>query len=103
MDIVIYTNPEVLAHKKGEEDTRYHEYYWKFSRFPKKIDGGGRVYFATKGFIRGFFRYGSTPRLKRISWSKNSWRDIRPIPCKPFRGFRYKWWEDAKERRKNIN
>jgi len=90
MDIIIYTTPDTLEHKKGADG--FEEYYWYLSKPPKFFKIGDKVYFATKGFIRGYFvcndfsRYGD----ETVCWNKNTWKEIEPIPCKPFRGFKYK-------------
>jgi len=90
MDIIIYTAPETLKHKK---DLNYSECWWQMSRMPKNFDDISKVYFATEGYVRGsFFTVWITK--KRVHWNPLSWRQLRKkIPCKPFRGFRYKWWE----------
>ncbi len=54
--IIIYTMPEVLEHKK--KDGISPDYcYWQLKHKPQKLDRYGRskIYFATKGFIRGYF------------------------------------------------
>ena len=62
-DILIYTNPETLEHKQAK-GLRFHgRYYWEFSRLPKNIEVGDRVYFATKGFVRGSFEGGDSKKL----------------------------------------
>ena len=93
MDIVIYTNPEVLEHKKSREFPLYYWKYWKFSRMPKHIElHKDRIYFAVKGFVVGSFEIADIIG-NEIEWSPTSWKELnKPIPCKPFRGFRYKWW-----------
>jgi len=97
--IVIYTNEKILLHKRGvlpddPNRSKFGYYHWGFSRQPKYIEKGDRVYFAISGKIVGSFRichvlYGGDT----IEWSAMSWRVLaEPIPCKPFRGFRYMWW-----------
>ncbi len=100
MDIIIYTTEENLIYKQGlkEGEEKFQNFYWKFSRLPKKLQEGEKVYFATKGFIRGFFRvndinetfnhYAETP-ANSIEWNCDSWEDIKPIPTKSFQGFKY--------------
>ena len=102
-DIIIYTTPEELLHKQdkleGDKDKgSCGIYYWEFSRLPKELTNNGRIYFATKGFIRGYFmveeilEYGESLAeipYNSITWSANSWKDIKPIPTKSFQGFKY--------------
>lgn len=91
LDIVIYTKRDVLYHKKGNE-----EYYWEMSRPPKNFRVGDKVYFAVNKNVVGFFTSIEFNTEKddheTIVWHGKSWQDITPIPVKPFRGFRYKWW-----------
>lgn len=100
VDIVIYTTPEILEHKKGADG--YQRYYWEFSRFPKNIEVGDRVFFAVKGFIQGSFvideidePFVEGSKKSRIVWDKDSWIELKEkIPTKHFQGFKYK--EDPK-------
>ena len=56
-NIIIYTTEESLDHKKGlkkgEED--YTHFFWELSKVPKKLNDCERIYFATEGFIKGYF------------------------------------------------
>lgn len=99
-DIIIYTTEESLNHKKGleEGEESFDEFYWNFPRLPKRLEQGDKVYFATKGLIRGFFiindinkerLYFAEVPENNIIWNKNSWVDIKPIPTKSFQGFKY--------------
>ena len=99
-DIIIYTTEENLIHKKGlkKGEEKFEMFYWKFSRLPKKLGFGGKIYFATKGFIRGFFvvsqiytranYYAEVPE-NSVAWRCDSWTDIKPIPTTHFQGFKY--------------
>ncbi len=99
-DIIIYTTEESLNHKKGlkKGEEKFKEFYWSFPRLPKRLEQGDRVYFATNGFIRGFFIvkdinesplfYADVPK-NNIIWSCKAWKDIKPIPTKSFQGFKY--------------
>lgn len=99
-DIIIYTTPEVLEHKRGlkKGEEKIEMFYWEFSRLPKRLESGEKIYFATKGFIRGFFvifdintranYYAETPE-NSVEWRCDSWKDIKLIPCKSFQGFKY--------------
>jgi len=94
MDIVIYTNPVTLYHKKGIDEPHTH-YFWSLSRRPTKFKTGNRIYFAIKGHVVGYFvseNFETFEGITEIEWNKNSWTDIKPIPTKHFQGFRYRWW-----------
>lgn len=96
-NIIIYTTPEKLLHKQGklENDPDYSEtgyYVWYFVRMPKDVEDLDRVYFATRGFIVGYFIINEVcrgPDENYIEWNCNSWKDIDPIPIKHFQGFKY--------------
>jgi len=93
-DIIIYTMPETLLHKQGKlkDDDDYSEtgdYYWELSRLPKDINEGEKIYFATKGFIRGYFIIKEVSDYEGIIFNCSSWKDITPIPCTHFQGFKY--------------
>lgn len=90
MDIIIYTTPEKLEHKKGGDG--YEEYFWYLSRPPKKFRDGERIYFATKGFIRGYFICNDINQHgeETLVWRADTWHELEePIPCKHFQGFKY--------------
>ena len=101
MDIVIYTNPEILAHKKGDGGREM--YYWEIKRPPKNFKEGDRIFFAIKGQVVGSFEceefypekddYDDPIDYETIVWHADSWKDIKPIPTKVFSGFRYRWWD----------
>ena len=89
--ICIYTNPDVLEHKKNDNRV-----YWKFASCPKllpewwtKLDYDLRLYFAVKGFIVGYFEVEAFDNWETVDFSSNSWTEIKPIPQKPFQGFKY--------------
>jgi hypothetical protein len=90
MDIVVYTNEEVLEHKRRDGGV-----YWEFSRMPKNIKVGDRIFFAVKGFVKGSFRinYIDSEVYKEIDFGSGGWKSLKKkVQCKPFRSFRYKWW-----------
>lgn len=104
-NIIIYTTPEKLLHKQdslnGDSDkSNCGMYYWTFTRFPKRLDflNTERIYFATEGFIRGYFEiadvletgnpFAEVP-ANSITWLSNTWTEIKPIPTKSFQGFKY--------------
>jgi hypothetical protein len=111
MDIVVtipkseYQNDE-RENKFMQESTDVIQ-FWKFSKLPKNIKVGDRIYFVKNN------RIPYSMRIREIS--KNDWEqctttgrvwegnlifidDLRveeiDIPCRGFQGFRYKWWED---------
>ena len=51
MDIVIYTNPGILLHKREP----HCDCWWHMGRLPKKLTEGDRIYFAVEGEIQGYF------------------------------------------------
>ncbi len=71
--IIIYTTPEVLEHKK--KDGRKGDYcYWRLKHRPQRLYKYGRfkIFFATKGFIRGYFiihdMEGDVKGVSRPNW-----------------------------------
>ena len=93
MDIVIYTTPETLEHKKGADG--YEEYYWSLSNPPRKLNVGDRIFFAVKGNIVGSFecKEFNPYNEETICWHKDSWKELdKPIPTKHFQGFKYRNW-----------
>lgn len=99
-DIIIYTTPEILEHKKKDGLASKGRFcYWTFNKFPSRIDeldgdwNGVKLYFATSGFIRGYFTLtymsGFNIKMNELSWHSESWEDIAPIPIKHFQGFKY--------------
>ena len=94
VDIIVYTTPEKLLHKQGKlkNDDDYSEtgdYYWQFYNMPKEIDRGDKIYFATKGFIRGYFVLEATD-CDQVIFNCSSWKAInKEIPITHFQGFKY--------------
>jgi hypothetical protein len=89
--ICIYTRPDVLLHKQGklENDDDYSEsgdYFWELPSEPK--EEVEKIYFATKGFIRGYFDVYEQLGTE-VHFNCSTWQDINPIPQKPFQGFKY--------------
>jgi len=99
MDIVIYTNPEILLHKR-EPDCFC---FWSMKYPPKHFKEGDKIYFAVKGEIQGSFLCDEfyPDSEETIIFSSNSWKQLDGVHnwqfCKPFRGFRYKWWKEKDE------
>jgi hypothetical protein len=97
VNIVIYTSPETLLHKREPNQVCY----WTMKRPPKKLKEGDRVYFAIKGEIQGYFivnYFDPEDKIETIVFKSDSWVQLNGIEpwafCKPFRGFRYQWWKD---------
>lgn len=96
-NIVIYTRPEVLLHKMGmgynpddEEDMAFGlhcEFYWRLDKRPENIE---RVYFATKGFIIGYFDVSECDEGDSdVSWFAKDWHLLdEPILTSHFQGFK---------------
>lgn len=97
-NVVIYTRPEVLLHKMGmgynpndESDMAFGincEFYWTLNNRPNNIE---KVYFATKGYIIGYFKVIECDEEEEtFSWEASSWTLLEePIPTKHFQGFKY--------------
>lgn len=100
-DIVIYTNPEILDHKKCPEFT---ECWWEMSRKPTRLKVGERIHFATKDVVRGSFQVTDIKRTYNrfeIYWEPSSWRNNQIGEVSPrFRGFRYRWWKRKQQKEK---
>lgn len=101
-NIVIYTRPETLLHKMGflpsEDDPEFYgqhkEYVWELTNEPKNLDDLKKIYFATRGFICGYFDVNDVDfgldDVVEIIFSANSWTPLdKLIPTKQFRGFKY--------------
>jgi len=96
--IIIYTTGEKLLHKQGKLPDDYDKsncgrYYWTLSKTPKLIEESRRIYFATEGFIRGYFKIidvcPSTDSGCEIEFESKSWTPIVEISTKSFQGFKY--------------
>ena len=97
-DIIIYTKPERLLHKMGmlpvpeEADDAFGKncrFYWRIEREIKDADKIERVYFATKGFIIGYFKVIDYDDYQ-FEWEASSWTLLDdPIETKSFQGFKY--------------
>ena len=95
MDIVIYMNAEDFAHKTS----RVGEYYWSMGRVPKNFTENDKIYIACQGEVQGWVEClefnpddlgGET-----LVWDSSTWMQFiyEEVMCKPFRGFRYRWWD----------
>lgn len=96
-DIIIYTTADKLLHKQGKlpDDEDWAEsgfYYWRFSNTPKRINNSKRIYFAVKGYIRGYFLIRDVEDDGcgcDVEFDSETWKDIEPIKTKSFQGFKY--------------
>ena len=96
VNIIIYTTADKLLHKQGKlpDDEDWSEsgfYYWRLNKTPKRISHSGRIYFAVKGYIRGYFLIRDVDDSDGcdIEFDSESWKDIEPIKTKSFQGFKY--------------
>lgn len=97
-DIVIYMSEEI--YKRKTKQALEGGFYWDLHSKPKqKIES---VYLATKGKVMGCYKYYSVSGRKlpnkktyRIDIQGTYYYAIqdRNIKCKPFRGFKYRWWK----------
>lgn len=92
-DIVIYMNTLDFEHKTSLPVINA---YWEMKRYPKYFTVECKIFIAAKGKVQGsvecdeFNPDGST---ETIMWSSDTWEFMmEEVLCKPFRGFRYRWW-----------
>jgi len=95
-DIIIYTTADKLLHKQGKlpDDEDWAEsgfYYWRLQSLPKRLGDSERIYFAVKGYIRGYFLIRDVDDTDGcdIEFDSESWVAIEPIQTKSFQGFKY--------------
>ena len=96
-DIIIYTTPDKLLHKQGKlkDDDDYSEtgeYYWELRNLPKKLKELDKIWFATKGFIRGYFVVDRIEYRENVEiiFNCNSWKPLEDdYPITHFQGFKY--------------
>ncbi len=101
VDIGIYTSASMLAAKLEDQDSdRKVEATWNMKRLPAKMGKGetpDRLFFAYQGFWRGYFLIvpevlltpADTDKPYSLIFDLNSWTEIKPVPVRRFRGFRY--------------
>jgi len=92
-DIVIYMNPRDFGHKTADCISAY----WSMGRAPKFFSSDNKIWIAAKGCIQGYVEceFFDPEDLggETLEWNGDTWVPlVQDIPCKPFRGFRYKWW-----------
>lgn len=102
MDIVIYMNPEDFRHKTSLPVIYA---FWEMKRYPIRFSVEDKIYIAAMGKVQGYAEcdeFNPDPDVvETLQWSSGTWMLFvnENIPCKPFRGFRYKWWTDEDERK----
>jgi len=94
-DIVICMREEDFLHKT---DMEMYSCYWSMGRIPKYFTGDNKVFIVTKHYVVGYINpLEFNPEDvggETILWDGgNDFVRIQPIPCKPFRGFRYRWFD----------
>jgi len=99
-DIVIYMNSEDFGHKTSLPCIYA---YWEMKRYPKYFSVHNKIYIAAKGRVQGYVEcdeFNPDGSVETLMWSSDTWMLFvnENIPCKPFRGFRYKWWTEEQER-----
>ncbi|GAF83453.1 unnamed protein product [marine sediment metagenome] len=100
MDIVIYMNEADFGHKTSLPVITA---YWSMGRVPSNerespFKEGDRIFMAAKGEVRGSVECLEFNREdingETIVWDSDTYIGMdRCIKCKPFRGFRYRWFE----------
>lgn len=89
-----YLKEKVAASKKEDWDV-----WWEFSRLPKFIDDGSKLYIVCEGFIRGYFSVkrvepepiqGKYHSFDYYQVFLKGWIPFEEsVPMKGFQGFRY--------------
>ena len=102
MDIGVYWSPVVLEHKRERREQRGHpEEVWNCRHLPKGLGedpGGDRLVIGCRGRWVGAF--GLVPEVLYIAtdpacpyaliFDVKSWTPLaKPVPCTPFRGWKY--------------
>ncbi len=100
MNIIVYTRPEVVLEKLGyypdleDMDWQCKQYVWSLGNNAPKDLNIHRIYFATKGFVLGYFVVDDTelgvPTGTDITFTSSSWKQLKwPKKIKAFQGFKY--------------
>jgi len=108
MKDILVTTPKKLsdvAEKEAKQciDSGGGIYFRTFSKKPKELDIGSKIFYVEDGFIRGFgvvFRVDSEDKVCQTTGklyrgkchaliNADSWMWINPIPQKGFQGWRY--------------
>ena len=93
-DIVICMREEDFLHKT---DTEMYHCYWSMGRAPRYFTENNKIFIVTNKRIVGFVECEEfNPEDlngETLVWDGgNAFTKIEPISCKPFRGFRYRWF-----------
>lgn len=92
MDIVIYMNQEDFLHKINYET---YSCYWEMKRVPKDFSEDDKIFIAMKGYVMGYvecLEFNPIDKVETLVWDGDSFVYIKSIPCRQFRGFRYRWF-----------
>lgn len=98
MQIGVRMSWEALEDKLEQRDSKRREATWQLNRLPKGLsDGPNYLFIAVGGSWVGYFRLADdilwNPDDERTPYSlifdTSTWREIRPIEAKRFRGFTY--------------
>lgn len=81
-------------HKQGKlehdiDHSRTGDYYWEVARIPKRLKQGDKIYFATMGNIRGYFKVEEITYWGQIRFNTSTWHEINPVSIIHFQGFKY--------------
>ena len=105
-NILVCTQPDRLLHKQGklENDDDHSptgDYYWSLRCHPVNTKEGEKLYFATKGVVRGYFIIIGFDGIagNELLFNSSSWVDVTPITINPSQGFRYFDYEEAAAKR----
>ena len=115
MDIVIYMNEEDFLHKTGCPSKQQPEgfgeggpitAFWSMGRIPKYFTENDKIFLAMKGHIMGYVECEEfNPEDingETIVWDSETFKYINSIPCKQFRGFKYRKFEYELENTQKV-
>jgi len=108
MDIVIYMNEEDFLHKtSGSYKTRDNiTAFWSMGRIPRYFTEDDKIFIAMKGHIMGYVECEEfnpeDVNGETIVWESDTFKYINSIPCKQFRGFKYRRFEYELENTQKV-
>ena len=115
-DIVICMNKDDFLHKTGgfspiDGEMGRIEAFWSMGRIPRYFTEDNKIFIvsSTNKHVMGFVECLEFNFLdvngETLVWDSDTFEYIVSIPCKPFRGFRYRWFEYELEKghRERIN
>ena len=91
-DIVIYMNEEDFHHKTSPGVLAY----WEMRRAPQFFTENNKIFIACKGNVMGFVEcdeFDPEFDAETLRWEADTFTYIVSVPCKQFRGFRYRWFD----------